>query len=563
MVLLIFGCATALHGADTMLQGIQDYMAGSSDLATAHFREHLREKISEEERQVTLYNLATSLASTHAYESARKIFEEIDPRSISSKIVYEALLTNEALLLIKIGKPDSILEAETIAKELNDSLRARVLEEAAIARMQLASQQVKYKPIALQEEIAELFWYLKGGGDDALYFKQVRAFVPEAAGSSWDLLTSLLQKSFADQTANGDLLAALEFYMMLELDEMWPVFQKEKTRCREAIRQLIDRKLSRAETLENALLKILKSHLREKSAKELLQIYKLFYEKEEALYQMIFEDRVDAKYAHEVLYEKLRFSDKKEAASYLNQAKKSGSEKEALLLSWLSFDKESCLKYQLSHFSATRLSLFLFSWKKIRESIQPPARVKAVDELSQLLQDFVTKKQDVKVLLLALQYWLFYDQQKDGSALLPFGVQFERQAIGVQRGDASVARRVTLELLQKVQNMKLSASLAQETKVVQSIVQENAQFEMQRAIHSRVVELLEKIARVNQKRENENKSDQEHAEDPKSQDRASMKPVNLKIGAEDALQLLQNMQELDQDDKKPMPASTSGVEYPW
>ena len=175
--LLFFMSSGLAQGQDTVSQGINYYFANRPDLAVKEFETLLQEKLSPEEKQVILYDIATALLAEGFLNEADHYFDEIDPALIVSPKVTQSYYFNRALCAVQIAKraielgPQGlslidlynetrgfIKKAENSALQLEAPKNGALFQEIQHVQMRLSSAQLEWT-IKEQSQSFRMDWF--------------------------------------------------------------------------------------------------------------------------------------------------------------------------------------------------------------------------------------------------------------------------------------------------------------------------------------------------------------------------------------------------------------------
>ena len=156
-------CMSSCFAQDALSRGLNYYFAKRPDLAAKEFEALLQEKFSPEEKQVILYDIATSLLAEGFLNEADHYFDEIDPALIVSQKVIQSYYLNRALCALEIAKRAITLGPQGLSLiDLYNEIRG-CLKKAENSVLQLAepqrgalSQEIQHVQMRLNS--AQLEW---------------------------------------------------------------------------------------------------------------------------------------------------------------------------------------------------------------------------------------------------------------------------------------------------------------------------------------------------------------------------------------------------------------------
>lgn len=531
MILFIMIVSTSLFSDEDINIGIVYVESGRPDLAVISFKRHLEEDITPEEKAVTLYNLATAYMNEGSLSQAEKVFHEINSDAISSGVVKQSLLYNQALCYLQLAERAVLLDGEDEKTKIAEYVKQ------AKAIMPLLDKRVEQ---AIQEEILFIYDLAEQKGMITAHSEVV------------------------------DFLYAQERLLLSYLD-----LTKEPTLYSEAVRELILRRtgitlpkvsgIELVEAIDKA--RFLLEVSDKKGASDIKKAFELTCEAEilasskqntqlkSEFWKKRKED--DTHYLQEKLTEKIKNSPASTDIPLLKNvlAKTKGDIFEAYLL----FDPVACLQFEIrevkKEYSKEALLALISSWKSIQTVLNlPPQSVSELDKLlSELLGNLFPEQKSA--FLAAIEYWLFYAKngfEKDPKEALQFAITFEEKALQCKENNERI-EEVTLNMLAGLGRHPIAKTHLEEIQALSQTVQNGStSSSMYILAHKQVIEFLKKILKENEKAE--------------QQESSASKAIPTKnkwmISPNEAAEYIEEMERDDKSGKEPV-RRVSGVKYPW
>lgn len=531
IVLLILATANLLSDEDINI-GIVYVESGRPDLAVLSFKRHLEEDLTPEERAVTLYNLGSAYMSEGSLSQAEKVFHEVNSDAISSPIVKQSLLYNQALCFLQLAERAVLLEGEDKKAKITEYVKqaeaimplldkkvVQAMEEEILFIHALSEQKGM---ISAHNEVMDFLYrqeqlllsYLELSSEPTLYSEAIRDLIFRRTGivlpkvSGTELVQAIDEKRF-----------------LLDVSD-----QKDSS---ENIKRAFENSC-RAEILS-------------------------FSEKSTPFQRQFWKKRVedDTHALQEMLLKKIKNPPPHTDVQLLKSvyAKTKGDLFEAYLL----FDPIACLQFEIEQlkkeFSKELLHIAISSFQSIQKALHLPH--KNVSELNTLLSALLGDlfPEQKNAFIAAIEYWLFYGEggfEKDPKAALQFAITFEEKALQCKENNERI-EEVTVNMLAGLRAHSLAKTHLEEIDALSQAVQNGSESSgMYILAHKQVLEFLKKILKENEKAEKEESS------------LSKAKPTKNKwtISSDEAAEYIEEMERDDKSGKEPI-QRVSGVKYPW
>ncbi|HXF29202.1 MAG TPA: hypothetical protein VN457_05080, partial [Chlamydiales bacterium] len=539
------------------------FEAKRGDLASREFRKQLDEKLTDEERANCLYNLATALISEGAYESAHEIMLQIRETDIQSKTAREALEENRLFLSMK--EAEKKIEKQLDATQDLDDIQAKTSKlttrqkasfqewlNQLLARQKEMAYEATFFPASTlslitflknEEEALWLFMKATRGKNDPLFLQSIKnslkyrlrhfqalscvkesTFMNDTDG--WELLRSIfllrccLERKEAEKNGvEAEIKKWLEELVEVEWradDRFWKdVQRKEGRRFFQFVSQKIH-DLTQADKEDKA--RLFQAFLKSSgplSCKEAFQLFSFLQDDLNVLIRSFVTDKNKSMMMHMAIEIQLQQQNKQALEAF---------KKGKIIESWLIFDRKMCLAYQIEtlsrSFSLEGFDQLVTSWKFVKKEYSLE-KVGAVDTALAYIQHNHMESNQSKLLWQILLYWMCVDDEefeKKLSQVVQEAIAFEKNCLNVGEELATLTRQVTQDVLLHLMTVPLEKKLLAEIRQVHGMVESNSSFSMQKFIHTRVEELLEKILRFLQKSEEHNEAHTSQKQSEQKQD---------------------------------------------
>ncbi|MDB6081938.1 MAG: hypothetical protein JWO53_1210 [Chlamydiia bacterium] len=600
--LLLAVLPVMLFAQENMNIGISYFQSKRADLAVPFFKSRLEEKdLSEEERQVTLYNLGAALLLEGSLSEAYQVLHEVNLEEISSPLVRQSVLYNQAFSALQLAERahllsgsnnkqqarEYLIEVKKLLPLLDEVPRKAIQEEMLAIELSLLQKESISSPEEIlaflyQEEQSLLCYTIKSKPIE-IYSQAIRENIfrrtgiqlPQVAGL--DLAATIdrfrTRLEIANAKSSHDEIERLleictEAEVCSELVEQDTFWKQRNVENRAYLKEILNQRIKapRAQDSTAILKKFLKRCEGLRSA-DCLLYYRLLKKSPSELIEDLYMQNKPSPLYFEVAKDILTGN----ARVYLDVAEKQWRDPRALLDLYLEVNFINCLQFQINQLKknlrtasfSDELHLLSSSWKKIEQKTeQSGLRVYASQVDTALLQISTTPDLLIRQLRLAeIEYWLLYSQKQSKESLekiVRFGVFFERLAFQQKNKkiEGSI-QEVSLNLLSQLEKAPECKQYFQQIQAAMRVVESiGVSPTVYQIGHAQVAELLEKILQDLQKNEKIPKEIPATASNVGQSGRLS--PV-------EAMEHIQQMQDDDTGKKRESGRATrtAGVPYPW